>query len=86
MKFVAPNTDTGCWEWIGTCQSNGYGAFAVAGKTLRAHRWAYEHFVGPIPVGLTIDHLCRNRTCVNPEHMEPVTSAENTRRGVEARR
>jgi len=72
----------GCWEWIGALQTNGYGSFGVgAGKSMLAHRWSYEHHVGPIPDGLTIDHLCRNRRCVNPKHIEPVTIAENTRRG-----
>jgi hypothetical protein len=78
----------GCWEWTGVVSGNGYGRFDVyAGpkprdwRTLYAHRFAYELLVGPIPPGLHIDHLCRNRLCVNPTHLEPVTQAENNRRG-----
>lgn len=69
-------TDT-CWNWTGYLNL-GYGVF----KSKRAHRVAYEHLVGPIPEGLVIDHLCRNRACVNPEHMEPVTNKENVLRGI----
>jgi hypothetical protein len=68
---------SGCWLWQGTTNKDGYGVYRNAG----AHRWAYEHFIGPIPEGLEIDHLCRVRNCVNPEHMEPVTHVENVRRG-----
>lgn len=66
----------GCWEWTGHIDSNGYG------KASRgwAHRLSYEAFVAPIPEGLEIDHLCRNRRCVNPEHLETVSRAENLRR------
>lgn len=73
--------DEGCWAWIGSRNGKGYALFEVAGRgSKRAHRWAYEHFIGPIPDGLTIDHLCLNKSCVNPHHLEPVTNAENQRR------
>lgn len=66
-----------CWEWTGTRSAKGYGVFSG----VRAHRAAYELLVGPIPAGLTIDHLCRNRACINPAHLEPVTNRENILRG-----
>lgn len=73
-----------CWEWTGATNSRGYGSCASGrkGKTMLAHRRAYEIVVGPIPEGLTIDHLCRNKVCVNTDHMEPVTGPENTRRAL----
>ncbi|NWN89184.1 MAG: HNH endonuclease [Micrococcaceae bacterium] len=70
----------GCWLWIGYLNRSGYGTFGVNGKAMLAHRWSYEHYIGPIPDGLDIDHLCRVRHCVNPAHMEPVTNAENIAR------
>lgn len=80
-------TDSGCIEWIASTQGEGYGQFFRGGRTgpgqhgkIAAHRWSYEYHVGPIPNGLEIDHLCRNRLCVNPEHLEPVTSQENISR------
>lgn len=70
-----------CWNWIGAINSGGYASFFNGKKVMSAHRWSYEHFVGKIPAGLDIDHLCRNRRCVNPEHLEPVTRQVNVRRG-----
>ena len=71
--------DTGCVEWVGST-TNGYGRFKVAGKRARAHRWFYEQMIGPIPKHLDLDHLCRNRRCVNLSHLEPVTRSMNLRR------
>lgn len=61
---------------------NGYGLMKAGGKTSRVHRVAYKHFVGPIPDGMTLDHLCRNRACSNPAHLEPVSVGENVLRGI----
>lgn len=69
-------TDNGCWQWTGPVDQNGYGKF---GRNV-AHRRAYEELVGPVPEGLELDHLCHNRGCINPAHLEPVTRAENIRR------
>lgn len=74
----------GCWLWQGTINEAGYGLITSGGKygrNLRAHRIAYETLVGPIPDCLTLDHLCRVRHCVNPDHLEPVTLRENVLRG-----
>jgi len=71
---------SGCWLWHGVILSTGYGQAASNGRRFMAHRFAYELLVGPIPAGLTIDHLCRVRQCVNPDHMEPVSRWENVRR------
>jgi len=68
-----------CWPWAGA-KSRGYGGFRVKKQRFSAHRFEYELLIGPIPDGLTLDHLCRNPSCVNPGHLEPVTQAENNRR------
>jgi hypothetical protein len=78
------NPDTGCWVWQRN-QSHGYGILSVDGVHQMAHRYYYESTVGPIPSGMQIDHLCRNTLCVNPDHMEVVTNAENGRRGAGAK-
>lgn len=75
---------SGCVEWTGFLDRDGYGQFRPGGRTsskVRSHRWAFEYFVGPIPDGLVLDHLCRNRACVSPAHLEVVTSQENWLRG-----
>ena len=74
--------DSGCWEWQGEVSKNGYGRYRVRPGASReqAHRVSYEQRVGEIPEGMQLDHLCRNRLCVRPEHLEPVSPAENTLR------
>lgn len=71
---------SGCWVWFGATR-NGYGEFSIGDRKLRAHRFSYETFRGPIPRGLVIDHLCRQPLCVNPGHLQPVTRGENVLRG-----
>lgn len=71
-----------CWVWTGNRTSAGYGQVWARRRMLLVHRVVYEQLVGPIPEGLVIDHLCRNRSCCNPAHLEPVTTAENVRRGL----
>jgi hypothetical protein len=74
-----------CWIWLATKAGSGYGQFSVSGSgstrvRVYAHRWAYEDANGPIPEGMELDHLCRRRDCVRPQHLQPVTHSENHRR------
>lgn len=73
-----------CWIWQGTKSSNGYGLMGVkienGWQTRHAHRISYENLIGPVPTGLDLDHLCRRRICINPNHLEPVTRSENLSR------
>lgn len=76
---------TGCWLWKGARSKAGYGVNAYVRGTKSAHRIVYLLLKGPIIESLVLDHLCRVPACVNPDHLEPVTSAENTRRGIASR-
>lgn len=84
MKYVTePNS--GCWLWMGGLKPHGYGSFRnELGVVVPAHRYSYELHKNVIPPGLELDHLCRNRCCVNPDHLEPVTSTVNVLRGMGA--
>ena len=73
--------DSGCWEWQGATSAGGYGVSWSAGKASYVHRLVFEWVRGAIPPGLVLDHLCRNRRCCNPEHLEPVSDAVNLLRG-----
>lgn len=93
LAGIAVDAETGCWNWTRSKNWKGYGLFGMGQrpnstqtKTVTAHRAAYELFVGPIPEGLDLDHLCRNRGCVNPAHLEPVTRKENLGRGLHRNR
>lgn len=69
-----------CWVWVAGGWKRGYGCFYHDNRMTRAHCFAYELLVGPVPDGLELDHLCRNKGCVNPTHLEPVTHDENIKR------
>lgn len=77
---VSPEPNSGCWLWTGALMPSGYAKFHHNRNFGLAHRWAYQHFVGPIDDGLEIDHKCKVRCCVNPDHLEAVDHRENLRR------
>lgn len=81
LSGYMPLTESGCWIWEGAQTFDGYGKLSVGNKNKGAHRVAYQLFVGEIPNGLHLDHLCRVRCCINPYHLEPVTCRENLLRG-----
>ena len=83
LDRCCPEPNTGCWLWmLSLKQEMGYGQATWKGRSVIAHRLAYVAFAGVIPQGLTLDHLCRQRSCVNPKHLEPVTSHVNVLRGI----
>lgn len=82
-RHIMPEPNSGCWLWTAGLNGHGYATAWLEGKTANTlHRQIYEHHKGPIPTGLVIDHRCRIPSCVNPDHMEPVTVRENTLRGI----
>jgi len=82
LRFFRVGEEKECWLWLHTKDSKGYGRFGYKYKTYMAHRASYEFFVDTIPNGLVIDHLCRNTSCVNPKHLEPVSLRVNLERGI----
>ncbi len=81
QKHIVVDEQTGCWIWQGDKVKGGYGRTCVDGRKWLSHRASYAAHKGPIPDGLTIDHLCKREPCCNPDHLEPVTMKENTMRG-----
>lgn len=87
LKYAMPEPMSGCWLWAGPLDGKGYGMLRLKAESdgrrpsVRAHRFSYELHKGPIPGGLVLDHLCRVRSCCNPDHLEPVTTRENILRG-----
>ena len=81
-NYSIPEPNSGCWLWEGSVESSGYGQMGVGRNNLQmAHRVSYLVHVGPVPEGKVLDHICRNPSCINPDHLEAVTHVENMRRG-----
>jgi len=83
LENIVIGEEDECWPWFGTTDTKGYGRFRIGkrGKVIISHRYSYEHFIGPIPDSLVIDHMCNNTGCQNPSHMEPKSIYENAKRG-----
>lgn len=83
MEKVSPEPNSGCWLWMASLDGHGYGQIMLPNnKVRRAHRELYQCVKGEVAKNLDLDHLCRNRACVNPDHLEPVTRSVNLRRGL----
>lgn len=82
QKYIELDILSGCWLWKGCITKKGYGLFKFNNVSLGAHRFSYQYWNGDIPKQLQIDHLCRTRNCVNPEHLEVISIKENIRRGI----
>ena len=82
LDKICPDPNSGCWLWLASLDTHGYGHIGIAGRIRQAHRISFLHFMGPIPQGRELDHLCRVRSCVNPRHLEPVTKSTNQKRGI----
>lgn len=81
-KHIQLDIISGCWNWTATINNVGYGLFRFNGKLGVAHRFSYEYYNGKIPDNLVVNHLCRNRRCVNPSHLEVVSKKENLLKGI----
>lgn len=87
LARVRLDPETGCWVWQGKLD-DGYGRFTFEGRIQKAHRVSWLLFLGPLPEAMVVDHVCRNRACVRPDlkHLEPITSRQNTLRGLHSRK
>ena len=80
-RKISPEPTSGCWLWLGATTKDGYAVFRSQRKLIYAHRFSYQKSIGEIPAGCELDHLCRNRMCSNPHHLEAVSHRENCLRG-----
>ena len=85
LNKISPEPNSGCWLWLGAVTENGYGSIRFKKKITPAHRVSYTLFKGEIPAGFELDHLCRVRCCINPDHLEPVLHKVNVHRGKSAK-